>query len=507
MGTDHLECSDSVLALHGIDRSTFSGSAAELFARLHVEDEPRLKRVIERAVTRGETYETAYRVRDDDGEVRNLQVRGVAFERGGEQIVSGTCVDLGETAHRALLEGWVARAAELLGRAETIHEALDGIATITVERLADCCVVYLARGWASEEPGRLEPVGMASADNAPTDRLHRVLEPPVMGVDATVLAGSREWPSAETRWPDPEIRADLGGLGIEWWVDAPLRFEGRVIGVLTLLGGIRTPDWTVEDLDAAKRVAFQIGQALARIAFRQAARDAIASRDEVLAIVSHDLRNPLNTIHMASTVLRMGADEGVGRRLDAIDRAVKRADSMIRDLLEVAKVSGGSLSLSPASVPLSSLADDVEALFAPQAEAKSVHFSVDACDGIAVLDRQRIVQVLANLIGNAIRHTPADGEVRVAMESADSAWRFRVCDTGPGIPPDQAPLLFEPFWQSRKARNKGGAGLGLAIARGIVEAHRGRIWVESEPGEGAQFVFMIPANVSKNPGSVSVISP
>lgn len=502
---DRVACSDSLLEQHGLSRGAFDGTGSSLLDCVHPEDRALLRAAIRAASTDGSKFVLAYRTQCTDGAMRNIQVRGSADRRGGVTYVSGACVDLGDTARRADLEAFVAHSSEQLARADSVNDALDGVAQLAVERIADWCVIYLARGWQTDDPRELEPVGMARAEGQPTSLVHRLLEPPQIAVPKGVTAGRRAEVSAHrARWGETASN-DMDRLGIEWWIDAPIERDGLHIGLVSMLGGARSLDLDLEACETSARVALQIGQALARLAFRQAAQEAIASRDEVLAIVSHDLRNLLNTIHMASSVLREDPSVEVDRRLDAIDRAVKRGDALISDLLEVAKVSGGSLALDPRRVRLRAIAHELRTLFDSQAESKGITFLVSAQEGDAVLDRRRVVQALVNLVGNAFRHTPQSGTVEVEIERLQSNWRFCVRDTGPGISPEQAPLLFEPFWQARKARKQGGAGLGLAIARGIVEAHRGRIWVESEPGQGARFIFVIPTTLTTDARSVSVI--
>lgn len=166
---------------------------------------------------------------------------------------------------------------------------------------------------------------------------------------------------------------------------------------------------------------------------------------------------------------------------------------LIEDLLEVTRMEAGRLSFEPGTVsPGQVIADAVETQ-KPLAAAASLEIQAEVPRQIADVwaDRDRLLQIFENLIGNAIKFTPAHGRVSVGAEQAESEVTFRVADTGAGIAPDDVPHLFNRFWQGDRARRRG-AGLGLPIVKGIVDAHGGRIWVRSAPGRGTTFFFTVP---------------
>jgi signal transduction histidine kinase len=231
-------------------------------------------------------------------------------------------------------------------------------------------------------------------------------------------------------------------------------------------------------------------------AARADAERALRLRDEVLAVVAHDLRNPLGRISMAASLL---AEESLGpdRRVEILGVLRRSAEGMSRlvgDLLDVASIEAGRLAIERRPMDVGALVVDVHEMFRPTAARRGVRLERAVADALPLVaaDRGRLLQVLGNLLDNALRLTPGEGLVVVSAEHAPDAVRLSVSDTGPGIAPEEAPHLFDRFWQGRPGR-RGGAGLGLAIARGIVEAHRGRIWVESTPGEGSTFHILLPA--------------
>jgi phosphoserine phosphatase RsbU/P len=226
------------------------------------------------------------------------------------------------------------------------------------------------------------------------------------------------------------------------------------------------------------------------------ARRATRQRDEVLGMVTHDLRSPLTGIVLGATAaLRRGAlDEETARMVNAIRREAERMSRLLQDLLDVATIEAGRFAIRSRACDVAEVIEEATELFQPSAEEGGVVLETEVpaeLPGIRV-DRDRISQVLGNLLSNAIKFTPREGCVTVRARLQGAAVRVSVADTGTGIPPDHQEGLFDRFWQPAPDRKRAGAGLGLAIARGIVEAHGGEIWVESEEGKGSTFHFTVP---------------
>ena len=224
------------------------------------------------------------------------------------------------------------------------------------------------------------------------------------------------------------------------------------------------------------------------------AEETINAREQVLKIVSHDLRNPLHTISMCASLLLdvpMQAGDQSGH-LNRIKRAGERMNRLIQDLLDVAKLEAGRVGIDARELQVAPLVGEAHEMLAPLANEKSLQLDYVVADGLPSLtaDAGRILQVLSNLVGNAIKFTPKGGRIVMRAESAPGGVRFSVTDTGAGIPPEQLTKLFGQFWQGNPADRRG-IGLGLTIAKGIVDAHGGRIWVESRVGEGTTFHFTL----------------
>jgi signal transduction histidine kinase len=230
---------------------------------------------------------------------------------------------------------------------------------------------------------------------------------------------------------------------------------------------------------------------------RSHAESARAARDQLLDIVVHDLGNPLSTIQLAATMLRRTAlAEGSGIVVaDRIDRAATRMSRLVHDLRDATQIERGSLTVSTAEERVAPILREVADEFSLRSQAKSIRFETTSApaDTTVLADRDRLTQVLGNLVSNALKFTPPGGRVDLRAEERGDLVLFEVRDTGQGIEPEHLAHVFERYWRGKD----GGAGLGLFIAEGIVRAHGGTIDVSSLPGSGARFFFTIPARVSE----------
>jgi signal transduction histidine kinase len=225
------------------------------------------------------------------------------------------------------------------------------------------------------------------------------------------------------------------------------------------------------------------------------AEQAILAREEILSVVSHDLRNPLNTISMsASLMLEMPLPaEQRAKQLQMIRRAGQRMQRLIRDLLNVAQIEAGRLSIEARPTDVASLVAEAAETLGPVAAECSCRLETDVEPNLstALADPARIVQVLTNIVGNAIKFTPPGGQIVIAAKRVRDKVLCSVADTGPGIPEEQLPHIFDRFWQAKRVDRRG-IGLGLAIVKGIVEAHGQMVWAVSTVGVGSTFYFTLP---------------
>lgn len=249
-----------------------------------------------------------------------------------------------------------------------------------------------------------------------------------------------------------------------------------------------------------RRVLAALGAHATTAVVEQAAREslerAVRSRDEILGIVAHDLRNPLNVISAAANSLHHRLADSVSRRpLERIMRAAQRAEHLIRDLLDLSAIEGGHFSIEMR--PIDTASTILSAIDSQQglAAASCVILASDLSPALPWIDadEERILEVLENLVGNAVKFTMAGGTVTVGAALREQEVVLWVKDNGPGIAAEQLTHLFDRFWQANKTDRRG-TGLGLTICKAIVEAHGGRIWAESEPGAGTTVFFTVPAH-------------
>ena len=240
----------------------------------------------------------------------------------------------------------------------------------------------------------------------------------------------------------------------------------------------------------ARRLLRQLRQIEAATA---AARDATARRDELLAIVSHDLRAPLTTVSLgAALVAEAPGCSASARAIASISAAADRMTHLIDELVAREQLASGQLQLASSQLDVEDLVARVIALHELAAQRRGVEIRSVVAAAPLGGDRERLIQVLSNLIGNALKFTPDGGTITITVRDEAGATRFGVTDTGAGIPPEHLPRLFDRYFQGGQRPERGSLGLGLFICKRIVEAHRGRIGVVSELGRGTTVWFTVP---------------
>ena len=329
----------------------------------------------------------------------------------------------------------------------------------------------------------------------------------------TYVAAARRAAERRTKTDDPR---DVVPFFETTLAPARDRFESAVTGFVQreqsvfeqACGQARDfADRTPKIIGATTALAIALGIALAWLSIRKlnahyarereatiAARRAADARDEMIAVVSHDLRSPLAAISLGATLLDTTiVDAPARKQLAMIRRASEHMEHLIGELLDVAQLENGTLELQSAPCAVASLFDAVRSLFDARATQGDLELTIDPDQAGSVLgDRDRLVQVLSNLVGNALKFTPPGGRVMLAARCEGGDVRIAVTDTGPGVPAADAPHLFERYWQGRR-HGRGSLGLGLYICKKIVDAHHGRIGVETRPGGGSTFWLAIPS--------------
>jgi PAS domain S-box-containing protein len=412
-----------------------------------------------------------------------------------------TLSDISELKHSQDLLRFLADASETLASSLDPSATLRRLARLTVPVLADVCCVHSAT-----EVGDLELLEVSSA-NVNSRQSSPDVPLGVLGLGTDSLQ-ARVFRSGE-----PLLVSDLASLpnqdlqkaaGTSSLMCIPLVTRGRTFGVLTLAMADSGRRYTQTDFALALDIARRATTAIDNAELYEAARRALRMREDILAIVSHDLRSPLNNIMLgAGAMAGSSSDHDRSRHHDIIARAVQTMDRMIGDLLDFSSIEAGHLFVEQGEHEVQDLLDEALEVLSPLASARGLRLEVEgSSESRRVLcDQERVLQVLTNIVGNAIKFTPPGGLITLGVElGAGSSVCFYVRDTGPGIPEKLSRHIFDRYWQAKETAKKG-RGLGLYIARGIVEAMGGRIWVDSVLGKGATFFFTLPVVPRSGPVS------
>ena len=402
---------------------------------------------------------------------------------------------------------FLAEVSALLDASLDYEPSFQKLARLVVPALADYCLIDEA-----EPNGGLRRIARAHADPEKEKILYTNTQHPPEADDAD-LARHPVLRVIRTGLPllvsdftpdmvgviahDDDHRSRLARLDLKSYIIAPLVARGRVLGAITLAASDSGRRYRAPDVALVEEVARRAALAIDNARLYTLAQQAIRAREAVLAVVSHDLRNPLASILLNASMLLEMVPSGTLQpwmedNLRQVVGSVEQTNRLITDLLDVSRMEeSGGIPLDRSPVDARTLVAVAVRMLHPVAVARGVSLAAEGGGPLPVLaDSDRVVQVLWNLIGNAVKFTDDGGEVRVSVERREGELRFTVADTGMGIAPEHQPFVFDRFRQV--AGDRRGVGLGLPIARGIVEAHGGRIWLESRLGEGTTVHFTLP---------------
>ena len=469
MRSGEVKWSAALEAIHGLEPGAFPGTFEAFEQEIHPDDRDRVLRAISDAVDERRDHEIEYRIVRSDGAVRWIEERGRLFTDAGGQPerMVGVCTDITERK----------RAEEKFRLAVQAAPA----AMIMVDRRG---AIHLVNPLTEQLLGYTQ-------DELIGQSIERLVPPRFRdrhaGFRAAFHTDSRSRPMGEGR--------DLYAV----------RKDGSEVPVEIGLSPVETPDGpfvlaAVTDITERKRTAALLQQAVeAERAATHEAQHANALKDQFLAMVSHELRAPLNAVLGWADMLRTGTLEEARRQraLDAVFINAQRQVQLIDDLLDIARIVSGKMRIAPTAVNLPTVVRGALDGIEPSADAKRIQIrtDLDAAIGDIVGDGARLQQVIGNLLTNAVKFTPEDGAIHLSVRRADHAVEIGVTDNGQGIPAEFLPWVFEPFRQAASAptRTHGGLGLGLAIVKHLVEAHGGSVAAESGgEGQGSTFTVRLP---------------
>jgi signal transduction histidine kinase len=397
---------------------------------------------------------------------------------------------------------FLAEASRLLAESMDYAATLKTVARLAVPGIADWCVVDLM-----QDDGRMARVAIEHSDPSRLALAHKLQEdfPPRTGASAgpahVVHTGTTEFDPhvSESRLqeiaPEAERRHLLGALGMNSYVSVVLSTRGRVLGTITFFTDTGR-SLSADDVEMAEDLARRAATAIDNARLYDQAQRAVRVRDDMLAIVTHDLRTPLSVILAAAAMqVASAADDDNGRRVrqraGSIQRAAEHMSRLIRDLTEIGQIDAGRFAVERTAQDASALVREVIDTLQPSAVERGSQLRACIVGPVPSVeaDGDRVVQVLSNLVTNAVN--VGASEVTVRLEARPEDVLFTVSDTGPGIRKEDLPHMFDRYWRAETA-NYTGTGLGLPISKQIVDAHGGRIWIESEPGVGSTFFFTLP---------------
>ncbi|MBW3533870.1 MAG: PAS domain-containing protein [Gemmatimonadetes bacterium] len=501
--TGAITWSDELYRIYGLDPDEETIDFERFRSMVHPQDRDRLERTIARATEDADFFAVEHRIVRPDGTVRVIQGRGraVTGHDGSVERMIGSGQDITERKRIEERARFLADAGHVLTSSLDYAETLRRVADLTVPRIADWAAVdVLVDG----EIHRLaivhpDPEKRALAEEAarrwPTDPDERHGIAHVQRTGEPVLIADVPETLLEESAKSAEHLRILRALGLRSAMIVPMAARGQILGSIAFIAAESGRRFGEGDLAFAHELADRAALAVDNARLYKEAQEASRARDDMIAIVSHDLRSPLNAVLAgASLLLEIPLpDDKRQEQHEAIKRSAQRMESLTRDLLDITRIEAGHLRVEPKAEDARSLVDEAleAAGFAAAREGIALSCEVPGDLPRVKADRARILQVLDNLLSNSIRHTGEGGSVIVRVEACDGDVRFQVTDTGVGVPPELADHIFDRYWQAQRS-DHGGAGLGLPIARGIVEAHRGRIWLESTSGSGTTFVFSLP---------------
>ncbi|UQA59171.1 ATP-binding protein [Polyangium aurulentum] len=471
-------------------------------------DAGRAGRNLAMALIKGRTEDEWWRMRKDGSRFwANVVITAIYDESGNLKGFAKVLRDLTDRKRMEEDERFLAEATAALASSLDYADTLRKATRMAVPSHADWCVVDIRAGADHDGASRLfiahrehekEIILQEMLRKSP-----RFLELPdgpwkVYRTGDPVLVPDFDHAAYEVFTKNREHAEVLRAIGMKTFLSVPLTARGRTFGTLTFGSADPARTYGAKDLTFAREFARRAAFAIDNARLYQQGKKALDLREEVLAIVSHDLKDPLHAIASSVELMKrvqLPGREGeqIAKRSETIARSVARMNRLISDLLDLSKLEAGKLAIEPREFEAGELVDELVEMFRPLAEQKRITLTAELVHQTCQIqgDKERILQVFSNLIGNAIKFTPERGTVTIRLDACGNEINFRVKDTGPGIPEADLSHVFDRFWQA-KERARQGTGLGLSIAKAIVEAHGGTISVESEVGKGATFYFSLP---------------
>jgi len=482
--------------------------------RIHPEDRERVLRGVQKAILGVEsTWTDEYRIRRGDGTYATVLNRAhvVRNQRNEPVRVVGWMLDITERKAAEEAQRFLAQASAALEAALDVEATAATLARLGVAKLSDFCLVDLVDPQDPDDALRRYAVAHVDPEREALLGKGATIGPGSDDLEPTILAAVREGVPIVQPCDMPAAQASrhlriAPEAGVHAYMVVPIKARGRVLGCATFGLTDEHRHFDPLDLVVAEDLARRASQAVENACLYATAQRAVAARNEVLGVVSHDLRVPVNTILGSLSLLAETVrthPEDVGKWFERLSAATEHMNALIENLLDVSRMESNQFAVHRKEVAVQLLVNEACELLRPAAVDKKIEIECQVGADLRIwADGPQIVRALDNLIGNAVKFSPVGRTVWVRAEAQANELQISVHDEGIGIPAEQLPQVFDRFWKGRHADQRG-TGLGLSIAKGIAEAHGGRIWVQSQGGVGSTFTFTIPLGRPDSPDAAA----
>jgi PAS domain S-box-containing protein len=498
--TNKLRWTKRIYEIHGVAPDKFTGDLADFRCLIHPDDADRVTSAIQGALA-GADYNIEFRIVRPSGETRWLFTSGrVLHDENGKPLrMLGATIDTTDRKRAEEVLRFLSEASTAMAAVLDEKTAMQSLVRLAVPFFADYCTVELAN-----ELRQFECVALAHVDSNQEQLLRELTcaKEPQWATDRVVQSGRTEHqeflpPDAPYWTANDERRRTLKELAPQSVVAAPLLSRGNVIGVLSLyFSSSSRRRYLKSDVSIAEEIARRAAIAVENARLYQSLKEADRQKDDFLAMLAHELRNPLAAIEYAAALMRMSAEQGP-KATEIIERQVRHLAHLIDDLLDVSRITRDQIQLQREPIDAALLVRRAVDTAIPSLEKRSHRLALEVAAGPLPIfaDPTRIEQILGNLLTNAAKYTPDGGEISVRTYAKDEQLIVKVKDSGVGIPPEMLSRVFELFTQVNPTldRSQGGLGIGLTVVRRLAEMHGGSISATSEGlGKGSEFTLRLP---------------
>lgn len=436
-----------------------------------------------------------------DGSEFPVNVALSPSESSEGRIVTAVIRDITENKKHEREINFISQIGSKLTETLDVDLILNHAAELVVPDLCDCCVIrsmdkdgqFRATKIVHKYPEKIALMEEYSKAIESSPEVQNTINELIMKGDSFVSMGGIRSGVVSLK---PEVQKLVEKTRIHSFIIVPLIAKDSITGTMSFVLDDSHRSFELTDIKFFENIAHRICLSLENAKLYKDAKQAIKMREDVLSIVSHDLKNPLAYITLKTQLLNKNKnefDEKINQFTKSISRATSQMQTLINDLLDFAKLESGTMVLDIESHHVQHLISPLIDIVTTQSAEKNISFDIKIDPDVSDIrcDADRIRQVLSNLLGNALKFTQNGGTLTLEIKKGMDHTLFKVIDNGQGINPDYLEKIFDRFWQVEKTK-KQGSGLGLAICKSIVQNHRGKIWAESDEGKGSRFIFTLP---------------